>query len=140
MSAPKGNKNAVGNKGGRPRIFQNVDEFKVGALAYFTKCEEWKTLPTKSGLALHFGTHRQRLSDYEAQVEFSDAIKEVYTLIEDVWTQRLGSPQQVAGPIFYLKNAFHWHEKQEVDVTSKGDKITGINYIVPDGADGRTNV
>lgn len=29
--------------------------------------------------------------------------------------------------------------KQAMDLTSKGDKITGINYILPDGADDKTD-
>ncbi|MCH8942846.1 MAG: hypothetical protein IIA48_10485, partial [Bacteroidetes bacterium] len=100
---------------------------------YFTEGEEKKKLPTKGGLALHLGTTRETLGDYEGKGdEFSYAIKRAYGVIEEAWVQRLNASQQVAGTIFYLKNAFHFRDRTETDVTSGGEKIIGINYVIPD--------
>lgn len=40
-----------------------------------------------------------------------------------------------------MKNRFGWRDKQETDITSKGNQIVGFNYITPDGniTDNQTN-
>jgi len=45
------------------------------------------------------------------------------------------------GAIFYLKNAFSadYRDRTETDLTSKGEKITGINYIRPNGDNAPTH-
>jgi hypothetical protein len=124
VPAPKGNKNAIGNKGGRPRAFENTKTLEGKIADYLKKCDKGGKLPTKGGLAIFLGITTETLLDYEKnKVEFSFAIKRAYGLIEETWTQRLNDPKQVTGPIFYLKNAFHWRDRTETDITSGGDKI-----------------
>ena len=78
MAAPKGNKFAVGNKGGRPRAFKSPEEMQKMIDAYFDDgCEKIVKhtvtgtryevpTPTICGLALFLGfSSRQSLLDYQ---------------------------------------------------------------------------
>jgi hypothetical protein len=64
---------------------------------------------------------RQSFYDYEKEGEFSYTIKKARLRIEERYEQRLhgNSP---AGAIFALKN-FGWTDRQEIDHTTKGEKI-----------------
>lgn len=113
---------------GRPPKFKTPEELEQKINEYLENCAKDKDYPTKGGLALYLDTTRDVLGDYEKKEEFSNAIKRVYEIIEDAWVQALQKKQSVAGIIFYLKNAFskEWRDKQEVDHTTKGDKIQPI--------------
>lgn len=81
---------------------------------------------TVTGLAVHLGTTRQRLLDYEnneERPEFRDAIKNAKQIIENYSDEALYRQSQVAGVIFSLKNNFKWIDRTETDITSKNEKI-----------------
>jgi hypothetical protein len=110
------------DKGGRPRKFETYNDLAAAIIGYFQSVGEisWpKNLPTKNGLAIHLGTTRETLGDYESgkydddDNKFSDAIKTAYGLIEEVWGQELSRQTTVTGIIFYLKNAFKWRDRHE---------------------------
>lgn len=114
--------------GGRPPKFKTPEELETLIQEYFDNCTKDKDFPTKGGLALHLDTTRDVLGDYEKKEGFSNAIKRAYEIIEDTWVQTLGKKQSVAGPIFYLKNAFSktWRDKQETDITSGGEPLQPV--------------
>lgn len=108
---------------GRPPKFKSAKELRDKILDYFELCNQEEKMPTKAGLALHLDTNRDVLNDYlHKGNDFSDAIKEAYDHIEDAWTQKL-STTGATGAIFYLKAAFHYSDRSEVDVTSGGQSI-----------------
>jgi len=86
--------------------------------------------PTKAGLLLHLGISRETWREYKERDEFVDTIREAELKIEDAWNQRLLGPG-ATGPIFYLKNAFkdEYRDKQEIDHTTKGERIAGFNFV-----------
>lgn len=63
---------------------------------------------------------------------FRQAYKEAKALQENMWVNNsLRGLYSGAFTIFAGKNMFGWRDKQEIDHTSKGEKIAGINYVVP---------
>lgn len=111
--APKGNKYAVGNKGGRPRKFKTVESMQKAIDRYFkeTPFEHY----TITGLALALDTTRDLLCDYNNIPEFSDAVKKAKTIVENSYEISLRENGR-SGDIFALKN-FGWKDKTEQEVT-----------------------
>lgn len=131
-------------KNGRPVAYENPLEMLYDAQRYFALCEKNKVLPEKAGLALSLGINRDTLLEYSKKEKFSGVIKKMNDNIESAWVKRLGSNSPV-GAIFYLKNVFKesFKDRTETDLTSKGEKIIGINYIIPkkpNEAESGTNV
>jgi hypothetical protein len=52
MSAPKGNKNAIGNNGGRPSLFKTPDELQLKIDEYFNGGANARKYPTAAGIIL----------------------------------------------------------------------------------------
>jgi hypothetical protein len=141
MAAPKGNKYAEGNEGGRPPFFTDPLEMESKINEYFNNCSDKKDIvvglgtieieiPTICGLAYFLGFEsRQSLFAYEQKEEFSYLIKRARLRIEMRYEQNLSS-NNVTGSIFALKN-MNWHDKTEIDHTTGGDKIN-ITFIRPD--------
>ena len=152
MAAPKGNKFAEGNDGGRPPI--HTDPEVVGRLVqdYFqwiegefedkiieVEDEEGKKHketqrnwirkpepPTITGLTLHLGfAHKSSLYDYAEKKEFSDHIKRGISRIEKYHEIQAAYGDKCTGNIFILKN-FGWKDSQSIDHTTKGKEITSI--------------
>jgi hypothetical protein len=110
MAAPKGNKNAIGNEGGRPSLYTDPAELSKNIEAYFKDNNKI----TICGLAYHLGfVSRQSLSDYENRIEFSDIIKRAKLRVEMSYEEKL-SEGNCAGSIFALKN-MEWSDKSEVN-------------------------
>lgn len=129
-------------RSGRPPKYSNEEKLAETISDYFDECKKDKEMPNKAGLCLFLGISRDTYSEYRKV--FPDAIKKADSWIENAWVQRLGG-NAPTGAIFYLKNAFkeHYKDKYESDITSGGEKITGIEYIVPKKPDenkDRTNV
>jgi len=149
MSAPKGNKNAEGNEGGRPPFYSGPSELQSKIDEYFFSGAEKKTIVvglgtmdipvfTICGLAYYLGFEsRQSLFAYEQKIEFSYIIKRARLRIEMNYEQNLQF-NNATGSIFALKN-MDWHDKTEHEHSGEL-KITGINYIVPDGNNPQTNL
>lgn len=104
---------------GRPPKWTTVEQLQKDIDAYFasTPKEEW----TITGLALALDTSRQTLLDYEHKDEFTDAVKKAKLMVENSYEVDLKKSGR-SGTIFALKN-FDWKDKQETDITSKGESI-----------------
>ena len=118
MGAPKGNKFAVGNKGGRPRLFQSPEAFEEKANAYFAQITS-EERPTLAGLCLFMGfCDKESFSNYAAYGdEFHRTIKRTQLRIEaDRHNRLIGKDTFTAGVIFDLKNNHGWVDRQELTV------------------------
>ena len=123
--------------GGRPRMFETVEELDQKIDEYFDGGYDTYTIILKDGkqvevpavtlvgLALFLGfCDKQSLYDYQKREEFSCSIKRARAKVEAEYEKQLRFGQPT-GAIFALKN-FGWKDKQEVDqtVTHIGGKPT----------------
>ncbi len=110
MGAPKGNKFAIGNNGGRPPLFENIGQLEEKCNDYFNRCDEEKEKATITGLALFLGfADRCSLYDYADKKEFSYVIKRARLAVENSY--------ETSGKtidIFALKQ-MGWEDKQTID-------------------------
>lgn len=117
-------------KGGQPMKFQSVEELQEQIDQFFNECKESKRPYTITGLALALDTNRQTLMNYEKEPGyewFFDTIKKAKARVENYVEERLFG-NQVAGPIFNLKNNFkNWKDKTETENTGEMT-INVINY------------
>jgi len=107
---------------GRPLKFTSLEELTIKADAYFASMPE--TEWTITGLALALDTSRETLMNYEGKEEFFDTIKKYKEMVHNAYEKDLRRKGR-SGDIFALKN-FGWKDSQEIDHTTKGDKITPI--------------
>jgi hypothetical protein len=140
MAAPKGNKNAIGNNGGRPPLFNSPDELQLKIDEYFNNPPDKRTvvfekgtveLPvyTIAGLAYHLGFEsRQSLYSYEDKIEFCYIIKRARLRIEMAYEQNLQF-NNATGSIFALKN-MGWHDKSEIDQNLNITTLPEVNIKV----------
>ena len=129
MGAAKGNKNALGNNGGRPPLFKTYKELQGAINDYFNKgIKKRKVLigkapnqqaieieiPTITGLCYFIGFEsRQSFYRLEDNLEFSYTIKRARLFIEKEYEEQL-SVGNTIGAIFALKN-MGWADKTEID-------------------------
>lgn len=130
MKSTKKKNGRQGEGGGRPPKYADGASIWKMANAFFELSDKNHQLPEKAGLCLYLGISRDTYSEYRKK--FPDTIKAIDLYIESCWVRRLNG-QSPTGAIFYLKNAFkeEYKDRNETDITSKGEKIDGINYIVP---------
>lgn len=103
---------------GKPPIMKSPEQMQKLVDEYFEQNANW----TITGLCLHCGfCSRQSFYDYEPKPEYSYIIKRARLMIEHGYEKALMS-DKVTGPIFALKN-MGWTDKQEIDHTTKGDKL-----------------
>ncbi len=130
MGAPIGNKNAVGNNGGRPPMYDNVKELEEKIHDYFNKGVKVRKVligkapnqttikievPTITGLVIHLGFEsRDAFYKYEKKVEFRYTVKRARLFIECEYEEQL-QHGNVVGAIFALKN-MGWKDKTEQDL------------------------
>jgi hypothetical protein len=91
-------------------------------------------LPTKGGLARHLGVHRDTLYEWaKAHPEFSDVMEELSAEQEDrlINSGLSGDYNPTIAKVLLTKHGYT--DKQEIDHTTKGEPIKGINYVVPNG-------
>ena len=104
MAAPKFNLYALGNNGGRERIFETPEELEAKVIEYFNWCVETKTEIAKNGLELFIGFNsRSTWSNYMKREEYLDILNRakkavVYSYELDLRSFKFG------GAIFALKN------------------------------------
>lgn len=86
-----------------------------------------KITPTKTNFRIFLDISRPVYNDYKKR--FPNTIKKVEDIIEDYWVQGLRG-NNVAGTIFYLKNAFKedYRDRYDTDLTTKGEKIPAPIY------------
>ena len=132
-------KDAAPNAVGRPRLIKSPQEFDERVDNYINWCrtQDKPVLLTGMILALGFNS-KDTFYSYENYPEFSDSVKRARLLIEMEYEQRLNTFNSATGPIFALKN-FGWSDKQEVDLTTGGDKMnqapTIIQLVAPNVTD-----
>lgn len=149
MAAPKGNKYAIGNNGGRPPLFNTPDDFSKACDEYFQfiegekkiikskdgEKEEWVRYPepaTVTGLALYLGfCSKSSLFDYQNNEEFSSIVKRARTRVEHEYEKRLHGDKNT-GAIFALKN-MDWKDKTEVD--NRFPDGVKVKHVYQDGND-----
>lgn len=121
-----------GDGGGRPPKYESAAQLGEQIKLYFDSCEKSRTMPNKAGLCVWLHISRDTYNEYKKK--FPDILKATEHYIENAWVQRLAG-NAPTGAIFYLKNAFKddYREKQEIDHTSKGERIEGFNYLTPSG-------
>ena len=82
-------------------------------------CKKKGWLPTKDLWMVKLGiSSRTTYNKWKKKV---DTIKRTDIMIENAWVQRLGG-NNVAGVIFYLKNAFQYKDNRGLDLGNKDDK------------------
>jgi len=132
VAAHKGNKTALGNKGGRPPMFETPEEMQAKIDAYFNGGANKRQVVTlngilevpaltMSGLAYFLGfTSRQGLYEYDNYDEFSDIFKKARLRIEMNYEERLAEGKPT-GAIFALKN-MGWEDRTKSELTGKDGK------------------
>lgn len=145
---------------GRPLKFKSAKELQRKIEEYFESCEEevWNRVfkdgkptgqwepqldrngqPVKvlkrpltiTGLALHLGTDRKTLLNYEEKEEFFPTIKEAKTRIENYTEEVLVTTKNATGVIFNLKNNYGWSDKTEVESVNH-NMNTNTNALTPE--------
>jgi len=111
MAAPKGNKFALGNTGGRPAHFETPEELEKKCAEYFTHCQDNEEKPTITGLTLFVGfSSRSSWDDYDKKNEFSYIVKRAKLAVENSYENH---GQTI--DIFALKN-MGWADKQQLEL------------------------
>lgn len=140
MAAPKGNKFAMGNNGGRPPKYKDGEELQKAIDRYFEECPDKRVVVagegtiempcyTITGLALYLGFEsRQSLYDYGNRNEYSYIIKRSQTRVEQEYEKKLHDGS-CTGAIFALKN-MGWKDKTETEHSGKvdGNQNVVISY------------
>lgn len=121
MSAPKGNRFALGNKGGRPSMYDTVDQLWEKASEYFVN-ETTNTgicKPTISGLMFHLGfCTRTSFYDYKKKGvdsngdSWANCINFIEQFIESCYEKNLHGFAW-AGSAFALRNIRGEYWKEE---------------------------
>lgn len=120
MDSNENHKNPVG----RPLKFPDLEALEARIQAYFTSCKDLDEIPTISGLAVHLDTSRETLMNYEKRGEYFDTIKKAKDMV--VALQEQLAMKGKINPtvwIFSAKNNLGYADKQELDHTSKGERI-----------------
>lgn len=127
MAAAPHNKYAIGNKGGRPPIYNSPEELATEIHNYF----EQGSKATITGLALFLGFEsRSSLDDYSKRSdEFSFIIKRAKLAVENSYEQ---SGQ--AFDIFALKN-MGWRDKVETGFTDNDGNDRSVIILPSNGRD-----
>lgn len=119
-AAPKNNKFAVGNNGGRPPKYESVDELAEAINEYLEEAE----IKTITGLAISLGFEsRQSLYDYEKRDEFSYIIRRAKLFVENYYELQLLTSNSATGPKFALQQ-MGWTDKHDIDLKSSDGSMS----------------
>lgn len=114
------------NAGGRPPLYDSVEELDKAIQKYFDDCKKDKRPYTMSGLAYALGMDRTSLIRYGKDERFYNSVKRAKEFVEQSLEEKLISTAGVAtGIIFNLKNNYDWKDKQDIDANVNTDiKVT----------------
>jgi hypothetical protein len=109
--------------------------------AYTKECLDFDIIPTLEGLAGEFGVDTDTIFEWrnpkykkmaKERRQFSESCKRLMVAQREMLLKKglLGHYNNVMA-IFILKNNHGFTDRHEVDYTSDGEKITGINYLNP---------
>lgn len=119
MPAPKGNKNAVGNSGGRPTEY-NEEVLKKAQDYVKHYVTNGDVIPSIAGLAVHLGVAKNTLYNWakeEKNIEFMHTLEEIAYRQENV-TLNSGLKGVFNSTISKLVLANHgYHDKQQIEST-----------------------
>lgn len=112
--------------GGRPTEYAPEVPSKVEK--YLTECAERKNIPTKEGLAVFLDVSRSTVYKWAQEIpEFSDIFERLMAKQADKLIQG-GLDGSFNAPITKMLLTKHdYSDKQEIDHTTKGDKISGLS-------------
>lgn len=121
MPAPKYNLYALGNNGGRPRVFNSPEDMELKCMEYFDACITDKMVVTITGLCLWLGVSRNTVKRWQNEPEFkefSHIINRAIQAVEVSYEQKLDT-FTFGGAIFALKNINkeYWKDKTEQEVS-----------------------
>lgn len=90
-------------------------------------------LPTLEGFAMYIGVSKRVMYEWEQKYpDFMHALDKIRTEQHDRLTAKGLSGQYNATIAKLMLSSNHgYKEKTETDMTSKGEQITGINYVIP---------
>lgn len=130
MGGTKGNKNALGNKGGRPVKWTSsfVAEEIEWMKKYLISSEGENIVFKKELCHLRKYSHSQ-FTTYVTKFELFEAIKEIDEILE-VRIAKAGMTNEIntTMAIFCLKNNHGWKDKTENETTFKGNGLT-VNFV-----------
>lgn len=123
MAAPKHNLYALGNNGGRPKIYENPEDLEKKCEEYFVWCIDNKVNLTITGLGLFLGfSSRNTIDEYAQRKEFSSIIKRAKFVVENSYEQSLDT-FKYGGAVFALKN-MGWKDQQEQTINQTITNVT----------------
>ena len=121
---------------GRPPKYKTAEELQKKVDEYFDQLNESKSV-TITGLILYCGfCSRQSFYDLQEKEEFTYTVKKARLRVTNHYESLLQG-NSVAGPIFALKN-LGWSDRQEIDHTSKGERLSPINITVDSSETAKT--
>jgi len=90
-------------------------------------------IPSVAGLAIYLKVARSTIYKWaDEQPNFSDTLEQILATQEEILTSNgLGGQYSPVITKLMLSNNHGYKEKTETDVTSKGERISGFNYIDP---------
>jgi hypothetical protein len=129
---------AIVKRGGAPLMYEDREEEMNRRIdEYFELCEEKEDAPTWEGVAISLGPTKQTLSEWMHRNDhIGESTKRAKAYCEQ-WIAKkmiMGKIPPI-GAIFTLKNNYGWKDQKDLDVTSKGQSIMGINYVSPTDAE-----
>ena len=94
-------------------------------ISYKSECKKNDWIATKNMWLDKLDISRKTYCEWKKK---SNTLKKIEDYIENEWVQRL-TGNNVAGTIFYLKNAFGYRDSQHLDVMSGGKPIPPFDYV-----------
>lgn len=119
--------------GGRPRLYNNVEQMNKVVDKYFENCKKEDRPYTMSGLAFALGMSRQSLINYSNKDEFFDTIKMAREKVEQQLEENaLLNKSNSIFTIFNLKNNFGWRDTVEVKADEDSSKLDELIEALKD--------
>ena len=118
--------------GGRPRLYNNVEDMQKDIDKYFKLCDKEHRPYTMSGLAYALHMDRRSLVNYSNRDEFFLTIKDARQRVEQELEENLYRVGNNSGIIFNLKNNFSWKDTVEVKADEDSIKLDELIEALKD--------